>query len=171
MITLNKLPQFAIDVLTRRITDEQNEFSFYVSAAGWCRLNGYQYSANFFQVESSGEEYHYKRLMTFLSDWNSQTDFKPMVYPPPFVSLQDIFEKAYQMEYDLYLKYQQDCVDMFSKCQNAYMLLQEFVSMQNRAVVQASSYLIKMQKYIDDGDNSLINFDKEVFSDYGYLGY
>lgn len=164
MIKPQTLPQKAIDILTARINDEQAAFYFYISASAWCRLNGYNKCAEYFSVESSNEEAHYKQLINFLSDWNVKVDFKVVGEPAKnFTSLQQIFEMAYEMEVQLYERYNANAIDIFPICQNTYLTLTEFVRVQNYSVIDANNYLTKLYNY-QQTDPSLVLFDEEVFS-------
>jgi ferritin len=169
MITLYPLPQEAIDTIQRRIADEQDEFYFYISAMSWCRLNGYENASNYFDAESRGEEYHYKRLITYLTSWNTEVNFSSVVGSiRSFKSLQDIFEQAYRMEFEMYKKYEANCLKLFPICQNTYSLLQDFVRIQNESVISAADKVTKMENYLKT-DPGLMTFDKEVFENYSNI--
>ena len=171
MISLQKLPQKAIDLITQRLADEQAAFYFYISASAWCRLNGYENASKHFVVESHGEEYHYKRIVNYLSDWHCPVDF-PAVKDPikSFKNLEDILDQGYQMEYELYRKYETNAIEIFPVCQNTYSLMQEFIRMGNDSVIEASNILKKLKNYLET-DPDLMLFDKEVFNEYGSLYY
>jgi ferritin len=166
MIVLQKLPPVVIDRITQRIADEQAAFYFYISASAWCRLNGYENASKYFTVESHGEEYHYKRLVSFLAEWNSQVLF-PSVPDPikTFRGLQDILEQAYNMEYANYKKYEANAIELFPVSQNSYMLFQDFVRTQNESVISAANVLKKLNNYLVT-DPGLMLFDNDVFEEY-----
>ncbi len=171
MMNLQKLPPRAIELINERLADEQSEFYFYLSASAWCRLNGYENAAKYFMVESHGEEYHYKRLVNVLSDWNSEVRFPVLDQPVrTFANLQVILEKAYEMEYNLLRKYETNAIAIFPICQNTYNLFREFVSIQSDAVVSAGGYLKKLKNYLET-DPGLMGFDKEVFEHFSSVYY
>lgn len=167
-MTLQKLPQRAIDIITARLADEQAAFYFYISASAWCRLNGYENASKYFTVESHGEEYHYKQLVTFLSEWNCPVVF-PKVDDPikNFTGLQDILEKAYAMEYNTLRTYETNAIEIFPVNQNTYLKLQDYVRTQNESVVSAAKIVKKLDNYLQT-DPSLMLFDAEVFEEYKY---
>lgn len=168
MIKLATLPQKAIDALTERLADEYSAYYFYISAAAWARLNGFENIAKYFQIESHGEEYHYKTIVKYLSDWNVSVKFPTIEAPiQTFTGLQDIMDQQYKMELGLLAKYEQDAIIIFSVCQNAFILLQQFISIQNDAIIEVSNYAKKLQAYLDT-DPGLMLFDKEVFGQYEY---
>lgn len=171
MIKPYELPAKAIKTITDRIEDEQRAFYFYLSAAAWCRLNGYECSARYFEVEMHGEEYHYKDLIMFLANWNSPVDFKPILDPvKTFSNLVDILEQAYNMELKLMGKYEDCSKEMFNVCQTTYLKVQDYIRTQNFAVIEADQYLKKVYEF-QKTDPGLMLFDKEVFGQYSSLYY
>jgi len=170
-MTLEKLPQPAINILLNRLSDEQASFYFYISASAWCRLNGFENAARYLEVESHGEEYHFKRIVAFLSDWNASVNFPAISEPiKSFTGLQDILEQAYKMEFKLYKTYEKDAITIFPICQNTYGLLFSFVQVQNESVVSAAAILNKLKNYLET-DPGLMIFDKEVFEQFQNIAY
>jgi hypothetical protein len=61
--------------------------------------------------------------------------------PSPFKSLEDIFDKAYNMEYDLLEAYEKDATDTFSECIGTFNVFTDFVRVQNESVIEYSNLL------------------------------
>lgn len=163
MITTETLPPRSIDILLARMADEQSAFYFYISASAWCRLNGFDNASAYFQVEAHGEEYHYKRIADFLTDWNYPVKYAAMDTPiQSFVSLQDILEKQYALELNLYKKYEIDVKNVFQDSQASYQFLCYFISIQSDSVVSSSKLVNKMKEYIAEGNGAVL-FDKDQF--------
>jgi len=171
MIPLQKLPPKAIEILQYRLADEQELFYFYISAAAWCRLNGYECASKYFIVESHGEEYHYKRLSTFLMDWHTEVAY-PVLQDPikTFSGLKEILEMAYELEYGLYRRYETNAIEIFPVCQNTHNLMTDFVNVQNDAVICAGRILNKLKNYLEV-DPTLVQFDKDAFGEYSSVYY
>ncbi len=163
MVKPVQLPSTAINILVERMKDEMSAFYFYMSAAAWCRLNGYDGAAMYFSDEQNGEEWHYKRIVSFLSDWNCPVKIEPIKEPvKTFSSLIDIFEKAYSMEVDLGEKYERDALRIFPICQKTYNFIQEFVNVQGYSVVSADKVL-KIAYGFETSDKGMMEFDSLTF--------
>lgn len=171
MIKPQTLPVKSIEILLARIKNEQEEFYFYVSAMAWCRLNGYENCSKYFEVEAYGEQWHYKKILNFLADWNTKTFYTPPAEAiKSFVNLQDIFEQAYKMELKLSEQYEEDARQLFPISQTTYQFVQEFISIQGASVIEANNNLKKLYTYLET-DPNLTEFDMVVFGQYSNLAY
>jgi len=171
MLKPQSLPAKSIEILLARLKNEQEAFYFYVSAMAWCRLNSYECCSRYFEVESYGEQWHYKKILNFLADWNTAAYYSPLPEQiKPFVSLQDIFEQAYKLELKLGEQYEDDAKAIFPISQNTYAFIQTFVEIQNDSVISSNNYLQKLYKYLET-DPGLMLFDTEVFSQFNNLAY
>lgn len=166
MITLMRLPEKVVKTLTVRLADEQSAFYFYIQASAWCRLNGYECASKYFTVESHGEEYHFKQIVQFLTDWNEKVmfpDIKGAI--KTFKDLPDIISQQYQMECALLKQYESDAADIFPASQVGYQFLQDYVRMQNQSVIEVSEVVNKLKGYLET-DPGLMLFDRDVFGSY-----
>lgn len=171
MIQPATLPEKCIQILKARTSDEQQAFFFYISAMAWCRLNGYDRSSKYFEVEAHDEQYHYKNIVNFLADWNVNVSYEPPANPVKnFASLQDVFEQAYKMELKLLGQYDEDSRAVFLQSQMVYQFLMEYISIQRYSVTKANEYLKKLYDYTAT-DPKLQLFDAEVFGEYELLAY
>lgn len=161
-MNLIKLPNSIVNLLQKRVLDEKTAEYFYQSAANWCRLKGYAGGEKYFNNESSQEKTHYQKLIDYLADWNIQP-ILPNINEPQqdFTSLQDILERAYQMEYDLMLAYQDISTTIFTSHLVTFDFLTFYRNTQNESVAEYSTLLNKLALYSDE---DVIFFDNEVLS-------
>jgi len=166
MITLMRLPAKVVNTLISRLSDEQAAFYFYIQASAWCRLNGYECTSKYFTVESHGEEYHFKQIVKFLTDWNEKVDFPDIKGAiKTFKDLPDIIAQQYEMECALLKQYEKDAADIFPISQTGYQFLQDYVRMQNSSVVEVGEVVNKLENYLKT-DPGLMLFDRDVFGMY-----
>lgn len=161
-MVLQTLPDEVIQILIKRMSDEQSARYFYESAATWCRLNGYDNAAAHYSKEAADENAHYTRISNFLADWNTYPAFPRIAPPPVFESLQEIIEQTYSIEYDLGMAYSADAEPVEELSQMAYLFIQSFVQIQNDSIIEACNLVNKMQNYLKT-DPGLVLFDNEVF--------
>lgn len=163
MITLQSLPKQVIEILSERIMDEQAAFYFYISAGAWCQLNGYEKAAAYFDREAKNEKFHFQNIVNFLSNWNTKVQLNAIAEPAKdFTSLQDIIEKQYQMEYELLCRYEKNALQLFAVSQIAYSFIHNYVNIQNEAVIEAATFINKIQNYLQT-DPGLVLFEEEIF--------
>lgn len=159
---LVKLPQSVVSLLTARLLDEKTAEYFYISAANWCRFVGFKGGEKYFNAEAASEKEHFQKLIDYMADWNVQPAL-PTVNEPAqdFTGLKDILERAYQMEYDLMLSYQQDSSIIFTSHLVTFDFLAFYRNTQNDSVKEYSTLLNKLALY-PEGD--VVYFDQEVLA-------
>lgn len=162
MISLQTLEPNEVAIIMPRIKDEIAARYTYEAAVAFCNSNGYEKASKYFANESTQENEHYKKWIQFLSDWNVKIEFPIIDTPPVFDSFIEILEFAYMMEYALLESYESDAVKMFPLCQAAYKLIQEYVQIQNDAVIEYNNLLTKAYNYMDI-DPKLVLFESENF--------
>ena len=162
MAKVNILPSKVVALLIQRVLNELTARYFYEAAANWCRRLGYTNSEAFFKSEAGDENTHYNKLLDYLADWNN-TPILPDIKVPDvsFTSLQDIFQKAYDMENDLSKLYQNDSAEIFSIHMMTFDFLQFFRNIQNESIIDYSTKLNQIELYLPT-DPQLVRFDNEV---------
>lgn len=137
-----KLQQSAKDLIEQRIKDEYTAFYFYRNAANWCNEKNYKKAYVFFNAESENELSHAKKLEDFLVSWNiiPNIDKTETVYE--FSSLYDVVNKAYEIEYNLYKKYNENSKEFISMGEfSVYDFIGEFRKIQMESVAEYSDML------------------------------
>ena len=138
----HKIEKQIVDLLIPRIKDEYSASYFYQAAHNWCADQGFLKAAAFFKEESEDETKHAQTLQKYLVDWNVLPSLPAIPAPPAFTSLVDIIQKAYEVEYDLYEKYEEDSLKALKlpdPC--TFDFLQQFRSIQTTSVAEYSDKL------------------------------
>lgn len=88
-----------INTLNKQIQIEAHSSAAYLAMAGWCDVNGYDNSAEFFFQQSDEEKKHQMKLFHYLANMEA-TAISPKVSEPnhEFPSLRAVFESALDME-------------------------------------------------------------------------
>jgi hypothetical protein len=161
----NTLNQNTIDALLVRLKDEFTAYYFYRSASNWCNNVGYKRAGEFFANESADELVHAKKIENFLVDWNVDVTL-PIIQTPQsvFLNLVDVIEKAYQLEYNLYLGYDFTSEEVIMRKEhNTYGFLQFFRDVQLESVA-AYSDMLNLLDGVDIRDKAkLLLLDKQLF--------
>lgn len=143
MIKPEKLEKDIAKLLNDRIVDEYNAFYLYRSASNWCKGVGFFKAADFFEGESKDELEHSKKLQDYLVDWNLTPQLPDINQPDlEFKSLVEVIERAYEIEYDLYEKYEKTTKQIFDKNDMCtFFFLQFFNDVQRKSVAEYSDKL------------------------------
>ena len=105
-ITIPKsLPNEVESTLNQRLGDEYTAYYFYRNAANQCKNINYKKAASFFNSEAEGELGHAQGIQDYLTQWNLIPEIPQVPTYHKFVSLVDIINKAYEIEYNLLEKY------------------------------------------------------------------
>jgi len=161
-MNLIKLPQSVLNLLIQRVLDEKTAEYFYQSASNWCRLKGYSGGEKYFRKEAYQEKKHFKKLTGYITDWGSQVELPAIISPAnDFESIQDILERAYQMEYDLMLAYQEISQTIFTSHLVTFDFLGYYRNIQNESVIEYATLLNKLALYAHE---DVIFFDNEVLA-------
>lgn len=151
------------DKIELRITDEYTAHMFYRLASNWCENMGYDLAAKYYAAEADSELQHAQRLQKYLVD--SGVMFRmPTVLPTfTFNSLFDIIDQQYELEADLYTKYEGDTREAFSTDISAYRLFSEFTQIQYDSVAEVRTLKDK-KALLDPTDKlSVFLYEKEVY--------
>lgn len=159
---LVKLPQSIVSLLSKRLIDEKTAEYFYISAANWCRLMGYEGGEKYFNGEAASEKEHFQKLIDYMADWNVQPILPSIEQPAQdFTDLKDILERAYQMEYSLMLAYQEISATIFTSHLVTFDFLSFYRNIQNESVIEYSTLLNKLALY---PESDMVYFDQEVLA-------
>ena len=93
------LKEEVIDVLNKQVQMEAHSSAAYLAMAGWCDVNGYDNSAEFFFKQADEEKKHQMKLFYYLVNMEA-TAISPRVEEPnhEFPTLRSIYETALDME-------------------------------------------------------------------------
>jgi len=96
------------ELLMERLGDEYIAHYFYTNASNWCLDKGYMNAGAFFAAEAASELEHAEKIQTYLVGWNIIPVIPPVKMLPSFMTLIDVVNKAYTLEYNLLNKYNTD---------------------------------------------------------------
>ncbi|MFT4739142.1 MAG: ferritin [Cyclobacteriaceae bacterium] len=93
------LKEEIVDVLNKQIKIEAHSSAAYLAMAGWCDVNGYDNSADFFFTQSDEERGHQIKIFHYLADMECQV-ISPAIGESQhdFNSLKEVFEKSLENE-------------------------------------------------------------------------
>lgn len=159
-----QLPKAVVELIVPRIKDEYTAFYFYRAAANWCRDKAFFKAAEFFENEAVAETEHAKKLQDYVVDWNVLPDLSIIPAPPMFSSLIDVIEKSYDLEYDLYEKYEDISMKIFEfpdLC--TFDFLQHFRTIQRESVAEYSD-MLNMLEGVEPTKTNLLLLEKKLFA-------
>jgi len=128
-------------MLNIRLGDEYTAYYFYQNAANWCKNANYKKAAAFFAAEAAAELGHAQGLQNYLTQWNLIPAIPQVNTTQSFSNLVDIINKAYELEYNLLLKYSEDQKMLLEKDPATFNFIQTYVDYQNAEVEEYSDYL------------------------------
>ena len=163
----NSINQATIDALLVRLKDEFTAYYFYRSASNWCKNVGFVKASEYFAAESEDELVHAKKIENFLVDWNVDVKL-PYIETPQssFLNLVDVIEKAYQLEYNLYLGYDFTSEEVMERKEHTtYGFLQFFRDIQLNSVAEYSD-MLNLLDGVDIRDKAkLLLLDEHLFGE------
>lgn len=160
----NTISPEVIKMLIERIGDEYTAHYFYRNAANWCKEKAYFKAAAFFDVEADTELTHAKKVQDYLVDWNVMPIIPPVQMLPQFSNLIDIINKAYEMEYGLYEKYNQNSAAIFPTDLATFDFLQELRVIQRTSVAEYSDLLNAAQLVNVSNNFEVLYFEQTYFA-------
>jgi ferritin len=140
-MTPKGLPAEVEAMLNTRLGDEYTAYYFYRNAANWCSNVNYKKAAAFFEKEAAGELGHAQGLQDYLIQWNHIPAIPQVPTQVNFVSLVDIINQAYDIEYALLGKYSEDQKKVFSIDPGTFNFIQKYVDYQVDEVKEYSDLL------------------------------
>ena len=159
----NTLPSEIESTLNARLGDEYTAYFFYRNAANWCKNVNYPKAAAFFDGEAAAELTHAQGIQDYLTQWNLIPAIPPAPTQVPFLSLIDVINKAYQLEYDLLLKYSGDQKKFFDVHPATFNFIQKYVDYQNAEVAEYSDYLNALNLINTESRLDILFFEDKYF--------
>ena len=151
------------ELLVQRLGDEYTAHYFYRNAANWCNDKAYFKAGAFFTAEAAGELTHAEKIQTYLVGWNIVPVIPPVKMLPIFSTLIDIVNKAYQLEYNLLIKYNNDSSMILPVDLNTFDFLQELRTIQNAAVAEYSDLLNAAQLVNVENNFEVLYYEGKYF--------
>ena len=151
------------ELLIERLGDEYTAHYFYRNAANWCNDKAYQKAGAFFEAEAASELTHAEKIQTYLVGWNIVPVIPPVKMVPIFSTLIDIVNKAYQLEYNLLIKYNSNSSMILPVDLNTFDFLQELRTIQNAAVAEYSDLLNAAQLINVENNFEVLYYEGKYF--------
>jgi ferritin len=157
------LPTEVIEIFDARIGDEYTAHYFYRNAANWCKNVNYAKAAAFFEAEAANEMEHALGLQNYLIQWNLMPEIPSVPTKETFTSLVDIINKAYDLEYGLYLKYSADQNSLDKVHPASFNFIQKYTDIQTASVAEYSDLLNALQLISTENKLDILYFEKRYF--------
>jgi ferritin len=167
IITPIALTPEVIKMLIERIGDEYTAHYFYRNASNWCKEKAYFKAAAFFAAEADTELTHAKKVQDYLIDWNVMPIIPPVNMIPQFSNLIDIINKAYELEYDLFTKYNENSATIFPADMATFDFLQELRIGQRLSVAEYSDLLNAAMLVNVSNNFEVLYFEQTYFPEAG----
>jgi ferritin len=154
------LPQKTSAGLIGGLFYEKTAEYFYQSLENWGRIQGYPGLEKWAKNEAKNEKKHFKKLTEYLADWGVYPPF-PLIDEPErdFLSIKDALQKAYKMEYDLLLYYNETSKDNLISHLNTFDFLTFYRNVQDESVRNLASLITILDNYSEE---YVIYFDNTV---------
>lgn len=162
---VKKLTQEVADILNARLIDEYNAFYLYKHLSLWCKINGFEDASKYYKQESEDELSHAKKIEKFMSDWNVMPVL-PVINTPycECATLYDVIQNSYNIEYDLYEKYETDSIETLrigDTC--AFDFLQFYRNVQTKSVAEYADMLAKLEGVDATDKFKMLSLEKKLF--------
>lgn len=132
---------FAVNTILERLQDEYKAMHFYRNAANWCDITGFKKAAKYYSGEAVSESEHALKLQDFLNAWNVQFNVPSIVGTYTFTSLRNVIEQAYQLEAELYQKYDMNARESMSIDMSVFKLFSDMLNIQFESVAEVRTQL------------------------------
>jgi ferritin len=159
----NTLPSEIESTLNARLGDEYTAYFFYKNAANWCKGVNYPKAAAFFNGEADAELIHAQGIQDYLTQWNLIPMIPPAPTQVPFESLIDVINKAYQLEYNLFMKYSADQQKFLNVHPATFNFVQTYVNYQTAEVAEYSDYLNALNLIDTNSKLDILFFEDKYF--------
>ena len=159
----NTLSQDIVKLLIERIGDEYTAHYFYRNAANWCEDKAYLKAAAFFKAEAAAELEHAEKIQKYLTDWNVMPIIPPVKLVPTFSNLIDIVNKAYNLEFNLFLKYNENSISVMSVDLATFDFLQDLRKIQTTSVAEYATLLNAAQLINVSNNFEVLYFEQTYF--------
>jgi ferritin len=162
--TLNDFSDAISAALNERIGDEYAAHYFYRNAANWCKNANYKNATAYFEGEASSELDHAKGLQDYLTQWNLLPAIPAAPTQHSFKNLTDIINKAYEIEYDLMVKYSDNQKEFLAAHPATFNFIQKYVDIQNEAVAEYSDLLNALNLVDINNRLDVLYFENNYFN-------
>ena len=162
--TLNDFSDAISTALNERIGDEYAAHYFYRNAANWCKNANYKNATAYFEGEASSELDHAKGLQDYLTQWNLLPAIPAAPTQHSFKNLADIINKAYEIEYDLMVKYSGNQKEFLAAHPATFNFIQKYVDIQNEAVAEYSDLLNALNLVDINNRLDVLYFENNYFN-------
>jgi ferritin len=162
--TLNDFSDAISAALNERIGDEYAAHYFYRNAANWCKNANYKNATAYFEGEASSELDHAKGLQDYLTQWNLLPAIPAAPTQHSFKNLADIINKAYEIEYDLMVKYSDNQKEFLAAHPATFNFIQKYVDTQNEAVAEYSDLLNALNLVDINNRLDVLYFENNYFN-------
>lgn len=159
----NTLPAEIVSTLNTRLGDEYTAYFFYRNAANWCKNVNYPKAAAFFEGEAAAELTHAQGIQDYLTQWNLIPAIPPAPTQVSFLSLIDLINKAYELEYNLLMKYSDDQKKFFEIHPGSFNFIQKYVDYQTAEVAEYSDYLNALNLINTESRLDILFFEDKYF--------
>jgi ferritin len=163
LVTPVSLTDDIVSIFNERIGDEYTAHYFYRNAANWCRNANYKKATAFFEGEANSELEHAQGLQDYLTQWNLIPSIPSAPSNQSFNSLIDIINKAYNLEYGLFMKYSKDQQSLFGVHPATFNFIQKYVDIQNDSVAEYSDLLNALQLVNIENKLDVLIFEDKYF--------
>lgn len=157
------LPAEVIAVFDARLADEYSAYYFYRNAANWCKNMNYKKAAAFFEAETITELEHAAGLQNYLIQFNLMPEIPTVPTNVNFASLIDIINAAYELEYDLYLKYSADQNALDKVHASSFNFIQKYTKFQTKSIAEYSDLLNALQLISVENKFDVLYFEQTYF--------
>jgi ferritin len=162
--TLNDFSDAIATSLNERIGDEYAAHYFYRNAANWCKNANYKNATAYFEGEASSELDHAKGLQDYLTQWNLLPAIPAAPTQHSFKNLADVINKAYEIEYDLMVKYSENQKEFLAAHPATFNFIQKYVDIQNEAVAEYSDLLNALNLVDINNRLDVLYFENNYFN-------
>lgn len=158
-----KLSPEIASMFTERIADEFTAHYFYMCAGNYCNNAGYFKAGKFFLDESMQELDHARGLQDYLIQWNIYPTISQVQTQHDLSGLVDIINKSYELEYNLFVKYNDNSKSCFIKDPSTYDFLEKYREIQNQSVAEYSDLLNVLKLINVENKFDLLYFENNYF--------
>ena len=149
--------------LIERIGDEYTAHYFYRNASNWCEDKAYKKAAAYFKEEAENELAHAEKIQNYLTGWNVMPIIPSVKMIPVFSNLIDVINKSYQLEYDLFTKYNLNSAEVFPADLATFDFLQELRIIQRTSVAEYADLLNAAQLINVSNNFEVLYFENQYF--------
>ena len=161
-VTVYKLSEKTIKLLTDRIADEYYAHYLYRSAANWCHEVNYKKAAAFFDGEAITELEHAQVLEKYITDFNIVPQHPKVDTSFTFDNLVDIVYQAYDFELELMKSYNKISHELFQDDLTTFDFLKYFRDIQKESVIEFND-LINGLDLVDKNDKFQVLYFEQTY--------